>query len=51
MTCSLATAEVLNKPAEMAETAKDKTVRVRRMKRLQVKSLDASVHQMRIIII
>jgi hypothetical protein len=44
-------AEALYKPAEMAEIAKDKTVRVRRMKRLQVRKLECSVHQMRIIII
>jgi hypothetical protein len=51
MTCSLANADVLNKPALSAEIANDKTVRVRRMKRLQVEKLETSVHQMRIIII
>jgi hypothetical protein len=51
MTCSSANAEALNKPADTAEMAKDKTVRVRRMWRLQVEKLGMSVHQMRIIII
>jgi hypothetical protein len=51
MTCSSAKAEVLNNAAEMAEAARDKTVSVRRMKRLQVKKLGASIHQMRIILI
>jgi hypothetical protein len=51
MTCSLAKTDVLNKPAVTAEIANDKTVRVRRMKRLQVRKLGRSVHQMRIIII
>jgi hypothetical protein len=32
MTCSLANADVLNRAAEMAEAARDKTVRVRRIR-------------------
>jgi len=37
--------------AVRAERANEKTVRVRRMKRLQVEKLERSLYQMRIIII
>jgi hypothetical protein len=45
MTCSTAKTDVLNMQAVIAEIAKDKTVRVRRMNQFQVKKLECSIHK------